>query len=109
MLENTTPAARRTRPSKSSGHPAVRRPRRSVAEARFCGHIIDSLRNGIIAIRRDGSMAFMNDEAYRILALTRQQDDIGRPFTEVLRERADAAESLAAAFGETQLSSRAEF
>ena len=67
------------------------------------------MRNGIIAVRRDGSMALMNDEAYRILALTRRPDDIGRPFTDVLRERPDASRSLAGAFETSQLTNRAEF
>ena len=76
---------------------------------RFCRHVVDSMRNGIIAIRRDGSLALMNDEAYRILVLTRRPDDIGRPFTEVLRERPDAVRSLAEAFESSCLSNRAEF
>jgi signal transduction histidine kinase len=67
------------------------------------------MRNGIIAIRRDGSMALMNDEAYRILVLSRRPDDIGRPFTEVLRDRPDASISLAGAFESSHLSNRAEF
>jgi len=76
---------------------------------RFCRHVVDSMRNGIIAIRRDGSIALMNEEAYRILVLTRRPDDTGRPFTEVLRERPDALRSLADAFESSHLSNRAEF
>ena len=48
-----------------------------------------SMRNGVIAIRRDGTLALMNDEAYRIFgAASRGRRDIGRPFTDVLRDRA---------------------
>ena len=67
------------------------------------------MRNGIIAVQRDGSLALMNDEAYRILALKRRPDDIGRPFSDILRQRPDALRSLDGAFDDTQLSNRAEF
>ncbi len=68
------PRTRRARPRpKRLGPPAPP----AEPDDRFYRHIIDSMRNGIIAIRRDGSMALMNDEAYRILALTRRPDDIG--------------------------------
>ena len=40
----------------------------------------------------------MNDEAYRIFALTRGAGDIGRPFAEVLRERPDLIRVLSGAF-----------
>src|SRR5437867_2323814 len=82
---------------------------RFVPDDRFYRHIVDSMRNGMIAIRRDGSVALMNDEAYRILVLKRRPDDIGRPFTEVLHERPDASRSLSDAFEQNHLSNRAEF
>ena len=66
------------------------------------------MRNGVIAIRRDGSVALMNDEAYRIFALTRRHDDIGRPFAEVLRDRPDAVRAIAGAFELSHLPNRAE-
>ena len=61
-------AGRRTAPP-----PAKRVVSRSTAapDDRFFRHIVSSMRNGVIAIRRDGSIALMNDEAYRIFALTR--------------------------------------
>jgi signal transduction histidine kinase len=51
----------------------------------------------------------MNDEACRIFALVRRADDIGKPFTEVLRERPDASRALAGAFELSHLPNRAEF
>src|SRR5713226_2856727 len=75
---------------------------------RFFRHIVDSMRNGVIAIRRDGTVALMNDEAYRIFSLTRRHDDLGRAFTEVLRERPDAARALAGAFELSHLPNRSE-
>src|SRR5262249_51531208 len=75
---------------------------------RFYRHIIDSLRSGLIAIRDTGALALMNDEAYRILALTRRPDDIGRPFADILGDRPEVASALDAAFDTTPLGNRAE-
>ena len=66
------------------------------------------MRNGVIAVRRDGSLALMNDEGYRIFSLTRGADDMGRPFVEVLRSRPDVARVLASAFELSHLPNRAE-
>ncbi len=66
------------------------------------------MRNGVIAIRRDGSLALMNDEAYRIFSLTRGADDIGRPFAEVLHGRPGVVRVLASAFELSHLPNRAE-
>ena len=66
------------------------------------------MRNGVMAIRRDGSVALMNDEAYRIFSLTRGPDEGGRPFTEVLRDRPDVIRVLASAFELSHPPNRAE-
>src|SRR6266478_3472160 len=59
---------------------------RRAPDDRFFRHIVSSMRNGVIAFRRDGTLALMNDEAYRIFGLAREGDDGGRPFADVLRE-----------------------
>jgi signal transduction histidine kinase len=66
------------------------------------------MRNGVLAIHRDGTLALMNDEAYRIFALTRHPDDLGRPFSEVLRDRQDVSRVLGSAFELSHLPNRAE-
>lgn len=66
------------------------------------------MRNGVIAIHRDGTLALMNDDAYRVFALTRGADDIGRPFTEIVRGRPELVRVLSAAFEMTTLPNRAE-
>ena len=66
------------------------------------------MRNGVIAIRRDGTVALMNDEAYRIFSLTPQPSDFGRPFSEVFHNRPDVARVLSGAFEMTTLPNRAE-
>ncbi|OFW30551.1 MAG: hypothetical protein A3H97_05645 [Acidobacteria bacterium RIFCSPLOWO2_02_FULL_65_29] len=66
------------------------------------------MRNGVIAIHRDGTLALMNDEAYRIFSLTPQASDAGRPFSEVFADRPDVIRVLSGAFEMTTLPSRAE-
>src|SRR5213083_2806279 len=52
---------------------------------RFFRQIVRSMRNGVIAFKRDGTLALMNDEAYRIFGLTRNDSDAGRAFADVPR------------------------
>ncbi|HEV8458959.1 MAG TPA: histidine kinase dimerization/phospho-acceptor domain-containing protein, partial [Methylomirabilota bacterium] len=77
-------------------------------EDRFFRHIVSSMRNGVIAVRRDGTLALMNDEAYRIFSLTRRPTDLGRHFSEVFRDHPDVAPLLGSAFEMTTLPNRAE-
>jgi len=75
---------------------------------RFFRHMVNSMRNGVIAIQRDGTVALMNGEAYRIFSLTRQPHDVGRPFSEVFEEWPDVVRVLSGAFELTTLPNRAE-
>jgi signal transduction histidine kinase len=77
-------------------------------EDRFFRHIVSNMRNGVIAIHRDGTVALMNDEAYRIFSLTPQPRDVGRPLSEVFRDRPDVVRVLSGAFEMTTLPNRAE-
>jgi PAS domain S-box-containing protein len=99
-------AARRRLTSPLGPRPAGRR--RTDAEDRFFRHIVSSMRNGVIAVRRDGTLALMNDEAYRIFGIQPGSIDIGRPFAEVLRSRADVIRVLVGAFELSHLPNRAE-
>jgi signal transduction histidine kinase len=75
---------------------------------RFFRHVVSSMRNGVIAFHRDGRLALMNEEAYRILALSPLPDDLGRPFTDVLCARPAVIRALAGAFELSHLPNRAE-
>ena len=75
---------------------------------RFFRYIVSSMRNGVIAFRRDGTVALMNDEAYRIFGLTRTAADLGRPFADLLRERPEIIRAMAGAFELSHLPNRAE-
>jgi nitrogen-specific signal transduction histidine kinase len=82
--------------------------KRTRADDRFFRHLVGSMRNGVIAIDRDGTLALMNDEAYRIFALSRSATDPGRPFSDVFRARPDLIRVLSGAFEMTTLPNRAE-
>src|SRR5437016_10839217 len=82
--------------------------RGGLPDDRFFRHIVSSMRNGVIAVRRDGTLALMNDEAYRIFGIGRRAGDIGRPFKDVLRDRPAILRVLAGTFELTHLPNRAE-
>src|SRR5258706_15233287 len=89
--------------------PAASSARRGPApNDRFFRQLVSSMRNGVIAIHRDGTLALMTDEAYRIFSLTRRGSDAARPFLEVFRERPDLIRVLSGAFEMTTLPNRAE-
>jgi two-component system sensor histidine kinase AtoS len=75
---------------------------------RFFRQLVSSMRNGVIAIHRDGTLALMNDEAYRIFSLAREGSDIGRPFRDVFHSRPELIRVLSGAFEMTTLPNRAE-
>jgi signal transduction histidine kinase len=80
----------------------------AAADDPFFRHLVSSMRNGVIAFHRDGRLALMNDEAYRIFGISRADGDVGRPFAEVLRERPAAIRVLASVFELSHLPNRAE-
>jgi signal transduction histidine kinase len=79
----------------------------AVAET-FYRDLVWNLRNGVIAVTRDGRIAVMNEVAYRNLGLTPKTTDIGEPFSRVLKDRPDVSRILAGAFELSHLPNRAE-
>jgi PAS domain S-box-containing protein len=75
---------------------------------RFFRRLVCSMRNGVLAITRDGSVAEMNTEAYRIFQLKRTPSAVGRPFSEVLAKHPDVVRVLNSAFELRHLPNRAE-
>lgn len=67
-----------------------------------------NLRNGVLAVARDGRLAAMNDIAYRVLGLHANPADLGRPFSEVLQECPEVVRVLQSAFDGSDLPNRAE-
>jgi nitrogen-specific signal transduction histidine kinase len=74
----------------------------------FFRHIVAGMRNAVLAITRDRRIAFVNDEAYRILGLEPNPDDLGKPFADVLREHADLLRVLSSVFELDLLPNRVE-
>jgi signal transduction histidine kinase len=66
------------------------------------------MRNGVLAITRDGRLALINDEAYRIFGVRAQADDVGRPITLVLKDHPDVIRVLTGAFDLHLLPNRVE-
>jgi signal transduction histidine kinase len=75
---------------------------------RFYRQLVLGMRNGVLAVTRDGRVAVMNDVAYRILEITPQDDHLGREYTTVLASQPDVVRILSAAFDLEHLPNRAE-
>jgi signal transduction histidine kinase len=74
----------------------------------FYRDLVWNLRNGVLAVTRDGRVAVMNAVAYRVLGLTPSTTDIGRPFTQVLKDLPDVSRIVSGAFELSHLPNRAE-
>jgi signal transduction histidine kinase len=74
----------------------------------FFRHIVSGMRNAVLAITRDGGLALMNDEAYRVFGLAKQPDDLGRPAALVLKGHPEVARVLAGVFDLHSLPNRVE-
>jgi signal transduction histidine kinase len=103
---------RRRSSARSVARPA-RRPagtttRNRVIDEAFFRHIVAGMRNGVLAYRRDGSLALINDEAYRIFGVTATSTDLGRPIAEVLRDHPEVVRVLVSVFDLNMLPNRAE-
>ncbi|HSC26108.1 MAG TPA: ATP-binding protein [Vicinamibacterales bacterium] len=110
MAEQTSaahslPAAR---PARRASSRTRRRTRTGVASESFYRDLVWNLRNGVLAVTRDGSVAVMNDVAYRVLGLKPNPRDIGQSFTRVLRTQPEVARIVASAFELSHLPNRAE-
>ena len=66
------------------------------------------MRNGVLAITRDGHVAEINGEAQRIFQLKRSSNAVGRHFSEVLAKHPDIVRVLNSAFELSHLPNRAE-
>jgi signal transduction histidine kinase len=74
----------------------------------FFRFIVSGMRNGVLAITRDGTLALINDEAYRIFGVTPRRTDLGRPVAEVLRDHPEIVRVLSGVFDLHLLPNRVE-
>jgi signal transduction histidine kinase len=112
MARHTTPTSTPStaRPTGTPDH-ARSSGTASVAEAgtdRFFRHLVFNLRAGVLAITAEGDLAAVNDIGYRVLGLTPNPSDLGRPFAEVLHDCPEVCQVLQRAFDTDDLPNRAE-
>jgi len=116
LLPGLDAALMQSKTSRVRRKPAKSRPARKTRKAAdaavvpegFYRDLVWNLRNGVVAITRDGRVAVMNEIAYRVLGLKPRQSAIGRPFSEVLNEVPDVCRIVAGAFDISHLPNRAE-
>ncbi len=103
------PARTRKSPAASGNDPSGDENRRLTSMSdRFFRQLVTGMRNGILAITRDGRVAVMNEVAYRILDIQPQEDDLGGEVGAVLASQPDMVRVLSAAFDLAHLPNRAE-
>jgi PAS domain S-box-containing protein len=95
----------RARSNASTPNPVTADP---VLEDRFFRQMVSHMRTGVVAIRRDGRLAVMNDVAYRVLGLAPNAADLGRPYAEVLHDYPEVTRVLQQVFESSSLPNRAE-
>jgi signal transduction histidine kinase len=102
--------AARRRPAAAPKRRALRRPvpPQDLVPEDFYRDLVWNMRNGVVAVTRDGRLAVMNEVAYSVLGLKPHPKDIGRPFAEVLKNVPDVCRIVASAFDLSHLPNRAE-
>lgn len=88
--------------------PTTPRRRRASTGDRFFRHLVCSMRTGVVAIHRDGRVATMNAEAYRILGIPESPEDVGRPVSDVLHRHPALVRVFSGVFELSHLPNRAE-
>jgi signal transduction histidine kinase len=87
-------------------------PKRATKSSRltdvFFRHMVGNMRNGVLAIARDGAVVLANDEACRLFALPPGSTLVGKPFADVLHSHPDIVRVLGGAFEMAALPNRAE-
>ena len=74
----------------------------------FFRHMVGNMRNGVLAIARDGAVVLVNDEACRLFDLPPGKTLVGQLFGEVLNQHPDIVRVLGGAFEMAALPNRAE-
>ncbi len=75
---------------------------------RFFRNLVAGMRNGVLAIDREGRMLLINEEACRILDVALEPGDADRHFSSLLKDHHDIVRVLASAFDMATLPNRAE-
>ena len=114
MTKSRRRTTHRTPPARVARPAAARRittpaPRRAGGQDdAFFRHIVAGMRNGAVAVNREGLLTLINDEACRVFEIAPQQNDLGRPVGDVLGDHPEIVRLLRDAFDLRQLPNRAE-
>jgi PAS domain S-box-containing protein len=74
----------------------------------FFRQMVANMRNGVLAITREGHLVLINAEACRIFGLESSATYVGRPYSDVLKLHPDIVRVLAGAFELASLPNRAD-
>ena len=102
-LRRSSRPARRTATRQAAAHEVD-----GLAPDVFYRDLVWNLRNGVLAVTRDGRVAVMNEVAYRILGLKPRSTDIGQPYSRILQDQPELLRIMAGAFELSHLPNRAE-
>jgi signal transduction histidine kinase len=80
----------------------------AAADDRFFRNMVTNMRNGVLAIDREGGVVMINEEACRILDVAPDAEDTGRHFSDLFRHHHDIVRILGGAFDMSTLPNRAE-
>ena len=110
MTNSRRPLAGRAggKPARTRANGNAKRVRQPRLDDTFFRHIVAGMRNGVLAIARDGTLALINDEAYRIFGIAPGANDLGAPLAQVLSEHPDVVRVLLDAFDLHLLPNRVE-
>ena len=105
------PSKRHSPPRPPSGSAQARR--RSADETgsvpeSFYKDLVWNLRNGVVAVTRDGRIAVMNEVAFHIFGVPPHENVSGRPYADVFSDLPDVIRIFAGAFELSHLPNRAE-
>ncbi len=91
----------------ASAEPAFARGSSIALDDAFFRHVVRGMRNGVLAMTCAGTLAHINDEAYRIFGVLRGPADVGRPLSDVVAVP-EVVRAMNAAFLLNLLPNRAE-
>jgi signal transduction histidine kinase len=74
----------------------------------FFRYMVGNMRNGVLAIARDGAVVLVNDEACRLFGLPPGPSLVGQPYAKILHGHPDIVRVLGGAFEMAALPNRAE-
>src|SRR5688572_20081680 len=106
--ERLTSVVRARRMAETDGPDSIAAKGAAEIDDMFLRHMVAGMRNGVLALTRDGKLALINREAYNIFDIAPQDDDLGRPIAEVLQAHPEVVRVLNTVFDVHLLANRAE-